>query len=325
MNQVSFDPVFILSTGRCGTLLNQRFFQNSEQVESFQRYRGRSSEYRNDMSFILEQNWAYHRIVTNPDPNPSDKRTIIDRLRRARKPLIDKLAREGRGFLETNHGFAAYAPLMLEAYPEARFVHLVRHPRNVVASFMRKFDPPPMSMPAYFGTRYSFKGQLSLRFGYVEALAKWCPQPLRKWLEELKRDRHIHPFEKENGRWVENTDMSAFEKTCWYWNAINELVHETLDSLDDDRSFLLHSEDLFSRNKDTLKRYMEFLNPEDLDVEDLLDFLDTRVNPKEIKNDFPEPRDWTPEMNRTLFNYCGDTMRTLDYDPEQLELGGKNS
>ncbi|MFQ6096042.1 MAG: hypothetical protein ACE5NN_07850, partial [Candidatus Bathyarchaeia archaeon] len=63
-------PIFVLSTGRCGTLWFQRFLQRSNEIEAFHRYRGRKSKYRNDMSFVLEQNHAYYHVVRNLDPDP---------------------------------------------------------------------------------------------------------------------------------------------------------------------------------------------------------------------------------------------------------------
>jgi len=46
------------------------------EFEAFDRYRGRGSKYRNDMSFVLEQNYAYYNVLRDPDCDLRIKRFI---------------------------------------------------------------------------------------------------------------------------------------------------------------------------------------------------------------------------------------------------------
>lgn len=301
----------------------QRFFQQSSSVEAFQRYRGRWAEYRNDMSFILEQNYTYYKVIRPDDPPDNLKDRAVRRLRSARRSLIQRLRDEGKGFLETNHGFSSYAPLIREAYPEASLIHLVRHPKKVISSFMRKFDPPPMSLPAYFGTRFSLKGQMVLRFGHLERLAdsEWCPSWLADTIRDLEHDRHLHPFERQGGRWVENRSMSAFEKTVWYWTRINELILDVTQDLSSDKYLFLRSENLFEGDDKTYSRLLDFVNPPDLGMEDLHTHYGTKTNPKSVRNQFPTADEWTPRMNAVLKNQAEDLLKRLGMASE-VELDG---
>lgn len=307
-------PIFVLSTGRCGTLALQRFFNQSEGIEAFHRYRGRRAEYRNDMSILLEQNYAHYRVLSDPSPDSSIRDTVIRRLRKARQPLVERLEAQDKQFLELNHEFSSFGPLLTEAYDSPRFVHLVRDPARVTASFMRKFSPPPMSMPAYFGTRYSLKGQYVLRYGHVQNIARWAPAPLRNWVKNTRYDKHLHPFRRVDGQWKERDDLSSFEKTCWYWNRMNELIQETVSSLPGSHWIRIRSEELFDRNESTLQNLIQFINPPDLDVNSLRRFLGERYNPKSVKTDFPAPKDWGGQRSRTLEQFCGETAEQLGYD-----------
>lgn len=320
MSAAPIRPVFILSTGRCGTLALQRFIQQSDRLEAFHRYRGRAADYRNPMSLLLEQNYTYYRVLREEGgESPEIRATMVDRLRAARGGLIERLAREGKGFLELNHEFTPFAPLMPQAYPDARFIHLVRHPRRVVSSFMRKFDPPPMARPAFFGTRYSLKGQYVLRFGHVERLHRLLPEWLRRRVPLPRFDKHLHPFRRVNGRWVENQSMTAFEKTVWYWNAINRLVHDFLASRPDEEGFRLRSETLFSGDEDQLEPLFAWLNLPGLSPRELTGFLEReRFNPRRPRGDFPAAENWDPRAMRILADLAGPTAERLGYDLETL-------
>jgi hypothetical protein len=315
MRNESDGPIFMLSTGRCGTLALQRFLQRSNEIEAFHRYRGRKSKYRNDMSFVLEQNYAYYHIVQDPVCEPKRKRFIISNLRRCRAHLIEAVRQEGKKFIETNHEFSPFAPLLVEAFPDAKFVHLVRNPKSVISSFMQKFDPPLMKLPAYMGTRYSLIGQYLLRYNRVKNLTRRWPLGFaRDFVDSHQFDTHLHPFEQVNGKWREKPGLDSFEKTCWYWNTINRLLIEFFSNLPEEKKLIIHFEEIFIDKKYyVMELFLDFLRVRDLTVLDMKEFLSKPINVKEHHHSFPISENWSKSMLDVLHHYCRETMWQLGY------------
>jgi hypothetical protein len=307
-------PVFVLSTGRCGTLALQRFLQRSQQIEAFHRYRGRAAKYRNDMSFVLEQNYAYYHVLKSPDSGGKKRRFVVGNLQRCRRALIQRLHQEGKGFVELNHEFSPFGPLLAEAFPDAKFVHLIRNPRSVVSSFMQKLAPTPMSLPAFMGTRYSIVGQYVLRYGHIERLAKLAPSLVQDFVASHRFDTHLHPFEWVNRKWQENREMPSFEKTCWYWNEINGLTVEFFHRLTEERKHRMYFEEIFEPEPNEAQQtFLDFFGVGDLAVEELAAFSQVKVNVKQVRNPFPSPEEWDEGMVRVMNHYCQGTMQQIGY------------
>ena len=301
---------------RTGTLAMQRFLTRSNQVEAFHRYRGRLDKYWNDMSYVLEQNFAYYQALS--EDNEDKKDLVVRLLRRSRAHLIDLVTREGRGLVELNHEFSPFGTLLSRAFPEARFVHLHREPKAVITSFMTKFSPSPMEQPAFMGTRFSLLGQYILRHGYIRSMTKFGPRFLRDYFEARRYDTHIHPFEKAEGRWQERQNISPFEKTCWYWNAINRSILDFLAEIPEERKLQVNFEGFFEQASSELRSvFLRFVGADDLTLADAEEFFKTRINIKKVRQEFPDPPKWNDSMQATLEHYCGDTMRQLGYTREQ--------
>jgi hypothetical protein len=219
---------------------------------------------------------------------------------------------EGKKFVELNHEFSAFGPLLAEAFSEAKFVHLVRHPKSVVSSFMRKFSPPPMELPAFMGTRRSLLGQYVLRYNRFRNLSKLGPSFVQRFVESYRFDTHLHPFEKVNGKWEENKNMNSFHKTCWYWNEINKLILQCLKDVPQEKKIKIHFEEIFDEeSKEVKKIFLDFFEITDLNVEDMVRFCKVKVNIKQVHTSFPSAANWDEDMLNTLATHCGSTMKQL--------------
>jgi hypothetical protein len=304
-------PVFVLSTGRCGTLALQRFLLHAAPVEPFHRARGRFARYRNDMQILVEQNYAHFEVLLNPACPSARRRRTIARLRRSRMPLIERLAREGRTFVELNHEFSSFGSLLVEAYPGARFVHLIRDPRHVIRSFIQKLDPVPMSLPAYFGTRYSLRGQYALRHGRLRAVAGWLPGPLGPAIATHRYDLHLHPFERRNGRWVE-ASWPVVQKMAWYWAEMNRTIEATLALVPPDRRQVLRFEDVVDRSTGRLESFLEFVGLPRGAWPDLQLFFGAPVNIKSMHQEFGDA-EGAGDFEEALEHHCGEIARKYGY------------
>lgn len=320
-------PVFVLSTGRCGTSALQHLLERSDEAEAFheprvQLRRLQFSRYRNHLKIIMEQNFTYYHVTTAKNPPRWLRSYALTSLRRSRRRLIDRVQRQGRIFVELNHGFASFAPLLPEAFPDASFVHLVRHPRDVVTSFMSKFEPPPMTLPAYMGPRYGPRATWAFHNRLIPSLSEHTPPRVKRFVTEHQYDRHLHPFERADGTLSERMDLDPFQKTCWYWNEINRLAADLSDQLGADHVLRVRFEDLLGPDRSDVQReLLRFLGVNDLDP-DTEDLLQEPINTRTVRTDFPQACDWSVQMNNTLVRHCQSTMERLAYSAEELAPSG---
>ncbi|MFH1743340.1 MAG: sulfotransferase, partial [bacterium] len=111
-------PVFVLSTGRCGTLYLTDILDLCPDIDC------------NHARYPHLGRHARLAYETNCCP-PEVYREVI---RATRDEWILSAHARGRIYVETNNRSTFLAPAVLDAYPRSRFIHLVRHPAKVVRS-----------------------------------------------------------------------------------------------------------------------------------------------------------------------------------------------
>lgn len=314
-------PLFVLSTGRCGTLSLQKFLNRQAGHEAF--HRGRvEGPYRNPVRIIYEQNFAYYHVVRPEQPDPTARSSVIGALRGSRRDLIRQVHEDGKVFAELNHGFSGFGPLLAEAFPDAKFVHLVRRPRDVVTSFLTKFDPPPFSKQGYMGRRHGLRVEWMRRFRRVRQIAGFLSDRILEFVKEREWDPHLRPFERRDGAWTER-DWPPFRKACWYWHSVNENIERLRDVAGDERYLRVRAEDLWdSEERGEKQRLLAFVPGPTYPVDDLVEHYAERINPKSERRDFPSPAEWTEEMEAELERTCGPLARSYGYATESSPRTG---
>lgn len=175
-------------------------------------------------------------------------------------------------------------PSLPRVFPSYKVVGIIRDARTWVTSNTNK------------GTQYGSRDSVT-KLG------------LRRMDPQMVGDRQ---YQK---RWP---SMSAFERLCWHWKTINEMILEFVEN--DTNSKMYRYENLF-------------LEPShDEDFRDLLDFLtdfpkrkycynfDTAVLRKPInfanRERFPDWSEWDSTLARQLDSICGPLMKRFDYGNE---------
>ena len=116
------EPVFVLSTGRCGTALLTQLLARSPKALC---YHSPSPE----LTGIERQ--VHREGHVNFD-------CYLTAIAVARFELIADSALRGRRYVETNRHITFFAPHLRHLFPRARFIHLVRHPGAFVRSGIRR-------------------------------------------------------------------------------------------------------------------------------------------------------------------------------------------
>ena len=128
LNKYIKNPVFFLSTGRCGT----KWFSD-----------------------LLSQNKKLF-VLHSPVPNLAIQSKLVYELfqKKSLDDTITELLKEiffvgreqylrysyktNKRYIETNNYITFFAPILMELFPDAKFVHLYRHPGEFVRSVIRR-------------------------------------------------------------------------------------------------------------------------------------------------------------------------------------------
>ena len=116
--------VFVISTGRAGSKTLTALFALSSRV---------LSEHEPMPRLVKSSFDAY---MEGPSIATSDR--WRDLVYAARDDLVCEANRKGRIYVETNNRMTYLAPVLARCFPASRFVHLHRHPYEVVRSGMRR-------------------------------------------------------------------------------------------------------------------------------------------------------------------------------------------
>ena len=115
-------PCFVLSTGRCGTMLLDKIFNKHSQIRSF---------HEPSPELVYFSKYAYIHHADHDD----QLRMLVDG---ARYDVIRDSYMLDKMYTETNNRITFFAYQLTTLYPRARFVHLVRHPFRFIESGLKR-------------------------------------------------------------------------------------------------------------------------------------------------------------------------------------------
>lgn len=122
-------PVFFLSTGRCGT----NWFAKVLDMAS-----GVKSNHEPVPTFSMQSAYLY-QLWNNESVPRKEKSEIAKNIFTAgREQHLRYAYKCDKRYVETNNQLTFFAPALAEMFPDAQFVHLYRHPGEVVRSGMRR-------------------------------------------------------------------------------------------------------------------------------------------------------------------------------------------
>lgn len=107
--------------------------------------------------------------------------------------------------------------------------------------------------------------------------------------------------------------LSSFEKSCWYWRAVNEYSLEFMNSLSANRCREFSSEALFEFDHVKIRSLFEWIGvepPEDYQVENTLSVRHNRQQ----RGDFPEWGKWSQSQQSRMWAIVEPVAARLGYD-----------
>lgn len=188
---------------------------------------------------------------------------------------------KGKIYGESNQKLASLIPVLADAFPDSRFIWLIRDGREVVASthFARQWYTP-------VGELVDVRKNLAKSSRPKE----WIWYRLRG---DLLNDMSTQEWES----------MSRFEQNCWLWYRTNEIIRGHLDLLPEERWMLVKLENLYEQLHDICS-LVGIEHPQHTER--------IRYNPSGIRPDSRAmPKYWTEwsAQERSLFEkWCGGMM-----------------
>jgi hypothetical protein len=117
-------PVFVLSTGRCGTKTLAALADLLPDADS----------HHEPDPKLLETSYLYWMQLCSDPPDGFWQGLLAE----SRDELIQQAVRKDKVYFETSNRLALLCHLLAARYPKAKFIHLVRHPCDFVRSGMRR-------------------------------------------------------------------------------------------------------------------------------------------------------------------------------------------
>jgi len=114
-------PIFILNTGRSGSALLQNIFKRFPKIDA---------HHEASPNLFLYSNFAFQ--------NQEKQELLKNIIKSARIELMLQSGISQKTYLETNQCLVFFAYQLIELFPNARFIHLTRHPGDFVRSAIKK-------------------------------------------------------------------------------------------------------------------------------------------------------------------------------------------
>ncbi len=123
-------PVFFLSTGRTGTNWFISLLKTNKEIKVFHEPKP---------NLGLQGVLAYNYLKQfDYKLNQDIKKLLIEIFLVSREQYLRYSYKTQKRYVETNNQITFFAPLIAELFPNAKFVHLYRHPGDFVRSAMRR-------------------------------------------------------------------------------------------------------------------------------------------------------------------------------------------
>jgi hypothetical protein len=118
--------VFFLSTGRCGTQWFSELLARDKSLAVF---------HSPIPSLASQSKEVYEMFLGNNDSFSSKEKILVKEIFwSAREDHLRYTYKSGKRYIETNNYITFFAREILEIFPDAKFVHLVRHPGEFIRS-----------------------------------------------------------------------------------------------------------------------------------------------------------------------------------------------
>jgi hypothetical protein len=210
-----YAPVFFLSTGRTGT---EFFTQLLSKSSKFKVFHSPSSLLCNAQSELIEQGRVAYEMYKEFGFNDKRTNSLASQIFMAsREDLLYKAYLHEKIYVETNNRVTFLAPAIKKILPNAKFIHLYRHPGEFIRSGIRR--------------------------NYYKS-------------ESIHETGRLVPLENSN-YYKSWSNFDNIQKIAWLWNETNKFIDDYLMTLDEDDYFKFNFNELNIENIGKLMSFLD--------------------------------------------------------------------
>ena len=261
--------IFILGSGRCGTYSFHKAFEKIKNIESHH-------------EFFFE---------------PTLRLATLYRMKKISKDRVKSFIYENHynSFKNSKHeiwvnscnALPWISNILVEIFPNAKYVHLVRSGRKVVSSFYNKFN------------------DLMYKKENLIILDKFLNKKIRTISSEKKYWRPTPIDKQEYSHFIKK---GQFYRNCWYWSEINKKIENSIAK--SKNNILFKFENIHKKKK----------------LDELISFFEiSKSNQKIFYNSFKSPANvaipknfyFNKLQNKTFIKECGNDMKKYGYNVDE--------
>ena len=128
LNKYIQNPIFFISTGRCGTKWFSDLLSNDKSLMVLH----------NPVPNLAVQGKLAYEIFSKGNLTDFERNLLKEIFFVGREQLLRYSYKTGKRYIETNNYITFFAPILIELFPDAKFIHLYRHPGEFVRSGIRR-------------------------------------------------------------------------------------------------------------------------------------------------------------------------------------------
>ena len=129
LNEQIKAPVFFFSTGRCGTKWFSELLKKDKQ----------NAVLHDPQPSFANQNPLIYQLMNSGMPENEFINNLVKEIFfTGREQHMRYIAKAKKRYIETNNYITFFAPVLADIFPDAKFVHLIRHPGEFVRSGVRR-------------------------------------------------------------------------------------------------------------------------------------------------------------------------------------------
>jgi hypothetical protein len=122
------NPIFFLSTGRCGTMWFSELLEKDNTLMVLH----------NPKPALAHQSKIAYEILSKDKITSNELDLLKENFLASREQLLRYSYKTQKRYVETNNYISFFAPILKLVFPDAKFVHLYRHPGQFVRSGIRR-------------------------------------------------------------------------------------------------------------------------------------------------------------------------------------------